>query len=470
MKKEHQKHRKNKYLRIGVLLCLAIVLICSFVSCNSTSDGATDATADATEDVKTVMAVRLTEDVALGSKIVAAKLEVVELDADKACIGAIDDVNAIVGKYATKDLEAGEFVLASHLSVDKVAVSKGRTELENNGFGFYGQGYVVVTEYVTPNQGNDLSAELQAIINKNSTTNKVIYFPDGEYIISKPLHTSSLGTQSVSLKLSDNAVIKAASNWDKSQGAMIQLGAKDKINNITILGSNYFFDGGIIDGSGRANGISLDGGRETCIRNVKVINTYIGIHWNKYGDVADSEARDITIVGNGAPGSIGLRIEGSDSTFTNMRISNVQTGVYILSPAHILRNIQVTYVSNPMLNASYAASYGFRSEDHRCWFDTCRSEGFGTAFSISNKDVLNSCVATWDTVYGRQVAINGRAQNFTGVARGVIAEFTAPKSECEYLLAKSGCSGAIYDPIFDENAVNSTVYKEYLRSSTKNKE
>ena len=85
-------------------------------------------------------------------------------------------------------------------------------------------------------------------------------------------------------------------------------------------------------------------------------------------------------------------------------------------------------------------------------------------------DVLNSCVATWDTVYGRQVAIKGWGQNFRGVARGVIAEFTAPKSECEYLVSNSGCKGAIYDPIFDENAVNSTVYKEYLRSSTKNKE
>ena len=46
-------------------------------------------------------------------------------------------------------------------------------------------GYVVVSEYVTPSSGEDVSEALQQLIDANP--NRTIYFPDGEYIISKPL-------------------------------------------------------------------------------------------------------------------------------------------------------------------------------------------------------------------------------------------------------------------------------------------
>ena len=45
-------------------------------------------------------------------------------------------------------------------------------------------GYVVVTDYLKANTGEDVSDAIQQIINDNP--HRTIYFPDGEYILAKP--------------------------------------------------------------------------------------------------------------------------------------------------------------------------------------------------------------------------------------------------------------------------------------------
>lgn len=80
-------------------------------------------------------------------------------------------------------------------------------------------GYVVVTDYVKANTGEDLADALQNIIDSNPR--KTIYFPDGEYMISKPLCTSSDAKYAVSLNLSNFAVIKATKDWSSDE-AMIR--------------------------------------------------------------------------------------------------------------------------------------------------------------------------------------------------------------------------------------------------------
>ena len=49
------------------------------------------------------------------------------------------------------------------------------------------KGYVVVSDYVDVNSGKDVSDALQKIIDENP--NRTIYFPDGVYLISKPILT-----------------------------------------------------------------------------------------------------------------------------------------------------------------------------------------------------------------------------------------------------------------------------------------
>ena len=459
----HKSKEKRNLRSLALTLVCALLLTFALSACDKQ-----DASGELTDD-PLVTVLRLTEDVERGEKITSAKYAEVQVGKNEAAAGAISDQTLVKGKYALTDLEAGDYLIAAYLSDEKPQADKVEVELEKNDFGFRTQGVVVVTDYLTPNGGNDLIEEIRKIISKPTSINKVIYFPDGEYIISKPIITSSAGTRSISLKLAPNAIIKASDDWNKLNGAMIQLGKNDTTNNIDIIGSNYYIEGGIIDGNGRADGISIEYGRETSIRNLTVINTATGVHFNNLGNVVDSDAENITIIGNGAPGSIGLHVEGSDSTFTNFRISNVQIGVRSDSPAHIFRNIRVKYVSNFRLDPVYEASCGFLSRDHRCWFDTCVSEGFSTAFSLAHHgDTVTSCVASWDEVYGsgRQIALTATHGQFNCVVRALTAEFTAPKEKCDYLVVQREGRGYIYDPIFDENAVNSDVYKQYLRSGS----
>ena len=48
-------------------------------------------------------------------------------------------------------------------------------------------GYVVVTDYIEANTGKDVSDALQKLILDNP--HRTIYFPDGEYVIAKPICT-----------------------------------------------------------------------------------------------------------------------------------------------------------------------------------------------------------------------------------------------------------------------------------------
>ena len=67
-------------------------------------------------------------------------------------------------------------------------------------------GYVVVTDHLNANTGEDVSDAIQKLINENP--HRTIYFPDGEYIIAKPICTSANPENAVSIMLSDFATIK----------------------------------------------------------------------------------------------------------------------------------------------------------------------------------------------------------------------------------------------------------------------
>ena len=204
-------------------------------------------------------------------------------------------------------------------------------------------GYVVVTDFVEANAGRDVSDELQKIILDNP--NKTIYFPDGEYLISKPICTPGNPKHAVSLELSTFAVIRATENWSEDE-ALVRMGAAEPYNDIYTPGSNYYFTGGILDGSGKANGISIDSGRETCIHHVSIKNTRVGIHikWGANNRSSDADVHSVNIVGNDAKDSIGVWLVGHDNTLTNMRIASVHTGILAESGGNIFRNLHPLYI------------------------------------------------------------------------------------------------------------------------------
>ena len=235
---------------------------------------------------------------------------------------------------------------------------------------------------------------IQALIDANP--NREIVFPDGTYLLNKPILTPAHPRRSVCLRLSAYAVFKAAPGWTNAE-AMVRLGAKDPANDIRTNGSCYWLKGGIIDGSGVADGVSIDGGRETLVADVSIKHTRIGLRIKRgvNGNSADADVRNVNIVGNGAADSVGVLVEASDNTLANMRIAGVVTGVRIAGGGgNMLRNLHPLFTCGGGL---YNQSVGFDVRSGDNWFDVCYSDQFRTGFRLKggNRSIFNSCNCYW---------------------------------------------------------------------------
>ncbi|MBQ7188317.1 MAG: hypothetical protein IJR99_02770 [Kiritimatiellae bacterium] len=261
-------------------------------------------------------------------------------------------------------------------------------------------GYVVVTDTIPADGKTDVADRLQALIDANP--NRTIYFPDGVYLLGHPVATPAHPKRSVDLRLSNFAVLKAAENWNSPE-AIIRMGGKDPANDIRTIGSNYGFTGGIVDGSGKANGISIDGGRETTIREVSIKHTRVGIHI-KHGansGSSDSDVMSVNIVGNRARDSIGVLLEGYDNTLSNMRIADVYIGVELRSAGNSLRNIHPLYTCD---YTDYEDSTGFWDKTGNNWYSFCYSDHFGTGFRTARScsSTMDSCFVLWYAAKGKR--------------------------------------------------------------------
>ena len=330
-------------------------------------------------------------------------------------------------------------------------------------------GYVIVTDYVKANTGKDVSDKLQELILANP--NRTIFFPDGEYVISKPICTPANPKTSVMLELSNFAVIKAADGWNHDE-AMIRLGAAEPYNDIDTIGSNYGIRGGIIDGNGVAKGISIDSGRETRIEKVSIKHVFMGIHV-KYGAnnrSSDADILDVNIVGNDKIGSIGVLIEGCDNTLTNMRMASFQIGVKILAPSQFLRNVHPLYIFRGELESeeAYRDSYGFWDDTkHQCWYNNCYSDQFSNGFRMKDgaRHTYSDCFCFWYSekgTYQNGFVADGR---FNSVIRNCNVQPKPHESvKAALLLVKEkGGNGRIESPIISEEKMTDKSYLEYLK-------
>ena len=327
--------------------------------------------------------------------------------------------------------------------------------------------FVVVTEYIDANTGKDVSDAIQEIINKNP--NRTIFFPDGEYIVSKPIKTSAVYNESVSLLLSNYAIIKASDNWTGKNEAVIMLGAAKNYNSVTKPGSNYFLEGGVIDGNGKANGVSIDSGRETRVEGVSIKNAQIGLHI-KYGannGSSDADILNVNIVGNGKPSSVGVLLEGFDNNLEKMRITGVKIGVHLKVGGNFLRDI------HPLIGdmSLYEGSVGFYNENGGNWFDLCYSDQFETAFKISGagQQIFTNCYSYWwystdsgDSLVTREIGFHFTSK-FDAVIQNTRINFNNTYLEQNAYIKvdhEGGC-GTILNPIMNDGNHNDT-YKDYL--------
>ena len=325
--------------------------------------------------------------------------------------------------------------------------------------------YVVITDYVRPNTGKDVRDKIQEVINANP--NRTIFFPDGEYIINGPIRTSADPKKSVSLLLSNYATIKAGKAW-MSKYAMICLGALDvKVNDIINAGSYYSLIGGIIDGSGVAAGVDIEGGRETYINNVSMKNVTVGLHI-KYGTnngSSDADIVDVNIVGTGTKDSIGVLVEGHDNTFTNMRIGKVQVGVKVYGNANMFRNVHPLYFESGF-GESYKNSVGFWDVSGNNWYDYCYSDQFATAFKLGKNavSIFDNCQSFWYTPAGDMQVLFDAEGQFCSAVTNVRVEFkSSAKLKSVLVVDSDGGTGVISNLIMKKGEeVFDEKYKDYL--------
>lgn len=328
-----------------------------------------------------------------------------------------------------------------------------------------GNGYLIITDIVPADSGEDVADAIQGVIDSNP--NRTIFFPDGEYLVSKPIYTSAEPTKSVSLKLSDFAVIKAAGEWQQGE-AVIQLGGKDPANNTHTNGSNYSFDGGIIDGSGVANGISINSGRETAVRNVSIKNTVVGL-LIKYGANSGSSDADITglnIIGTGGTDSTGIILEGLDNTLTNIRIGNVFTGVHVKSSGNILRNIHPLYYSD---YTDFQNSCGFLIESGNNWFDYCYSDQFAIGFRTTDysHSYFHDCFCYWYSPNGGTHTAFKADKGFNSTITNFKVGFRS-ETENNVVLSVGAMDGegSIENLEVDNVKAGDNTYKFYLKDAS----
>ena len=489
---------KNIRRFISMLLCATMlfsVVMLSACDKNTSEDGNGGNDDRNTGSGVTVQAVRLKSSLEKGEIIAARDIELVDENDSNLPEGYITKRSDVIGKKMLETAEKGAYLAASMIEggvnedkenneIDYEALrnelkaellAELEHEIATGGIDASSLGYVLITDYTMPNTGEDVSDAIQKAIDENP--HRTIYFPDGEYILGKPIATSAHPDRAVSLNLSNFAVLKASDNW-RDQEAMVRLGGAEAANNIHLAGSNYYFSGGVVDGNGRAKGIAIESGRETLITRTSIKNTQVGIHIKRGANSGSSDADIVTvnIVGNAKPDSIGVLLEGSDNTLTNMRIAAVQTGVLINSGTNSLSNIHPLFIYAPELHdrnpdmygevdlIDYSKSIGFDDVSNGTnWYDFCYSDQMATGFRFrSGSAVFQNCFVMWYNTNGSHEIGFDCTGRFNSSILNCQVWLKSGVETCIFLRVANKGFGVVENPIFNDNLNTDKSYLDYL--------
>ena len=394
------------YFALCKILCLilcfsAILGTFSLISCNSSEDSAKKEEQPIPEQF--ALALRAITNINIGDSFSEDKVEVVRVRTDALPCGTYSVMTELCGKYATSAICVGDFITEEKVT-DKKPEDAQAPEGEENITGTedidpYELGYVIITEYLSRTEDEDCAPAIQQAIEKNP--GRTIYFPDGKYIIKSPIVIPTDPSKSVSLRLSNHAIITAADWGDDKRKAMIQIGcdedsdARDGFSpsnqrSISIIG-------GCIYGSRLASGIAIGGGKDTYIYNVSIKQVFNGIHMKRASNELGAtyvNVDNVNIVGMETPETAGILVEGSYNTFSNMRIASVNYGVLCTETGsnNSFRNIHPLVVA---LQNIYTVGFWDKSDGNV--FDVCYSDQFSTGYRVEEKtrSLFSGCFNYW---------------------------------------------------------------------------
>ena len=349
-----------------------------------------------------------------GTRIGENYLEVVAVNEKNLPPNIISDMTDLIGKYVTTSIYEGEYIYEDMLSsvfkapIDANTVVAPLEKAEEDPI-------ITVTDYIKPNTGTDMSGAIQKLIDKNP--GRTLYFPDGEYLISYPLTTSSVSNSVTSFLLSDGAVIKAHKEWNgiKYRNGLICMGS-----GVASGGTGAVIRGGTLDGNGKADGIIIESGLDSYVQNVDIVNTRIGIDIRSGVDGGDSRwtISGVDILGTGMVGSVGMKVDGGDNLFENMTIYNMHTAVGLLSSNNQFSNVVINQQVDDEMYSSLSVAF---SDSGVNLYRNCTVYNCGVAYQVKSESTLTDCSAIWtNEVCKSQVAIK-----MSGSLTSVISSFTA---------------------------------------------
>ena len=408
-----------------------------------------------------------TRDIAAGERIAEEDVTAKSVRADAVPSTLAKSVKAVVGKYAKMQLYKGDFAYSAKLSTkstENAADASGIEKIKNK--------YIDVSLFVEPNTGADLHAVLQKIVEENPK--RTLYFPDGEYIISKPLKLSAVPAKSTSIYLADNAVIKASNSWMSESNALITVGVTDETmqksqNDITSLGSNYFIMGGTLDVNRKATGIKIDAGREILISKIKIVNATVGINipYGINNGSSDIDVEDIDIIGYGSR-SKGMVIEGYDNNVVDVRITDVATGIQT-GNGNFFRGVSVKLTENPSGSITYGSTIGFQINSGNNWFYSCSTENVATAFSVGTASdvIIKDFSIRWTRAQGAQTAFRVTTRRFAAICSNGIIDFYDASTDNSILAGASNTSGngMFLDVIVDTALCDNQNHEKFFYTS-----
>lgn len=411
------------YLTVAKIVCILLVISTALYALPIYASESPDGS-----PVKDARVVTVVNSLGRGRRITKEDVRLESVGKAQIPANALTSLDGVIGSYATEELHSGEYLQAGQISDEAMAAADPelliKPILKSN------EDYVIVTDYVVPNTDEDISYFLQQIIDKNP--NRTIYFPDGVYTIAYPLIMPSKVNESVALRFADGAVLKAHANWKgKVRGdgndALIRIGADgSNTDDFKSMGHYYNVMGGTFDGGSRANGINVECGLEVVIRDVRMINVRVGllVKDGVHSRSSCVDAENITVIGNGVTGEVGVKVVGLDNTFSNIRVYDMPIGFQSAnSGGNFISGIYVYDTSDALKNRNTVGIVSYGTD----WISDCYVENADVAYELGDKVIFRDNTASW-------------SKGFCKLQQAFIVNNGA--------IALSGCR-AIFDPVAD---------------------
>lgn len=437
------------------MLC-ALLALGMFSSCNTPSEDTAEDNAE--KDSEYVQVLRVIDDVKYGGKFTNDKLETVTVRADAAPEGAISDISDLRNKYAASQIPVGDFITTAKL-LDKRpsdAVDEDEDDIDEE-LSYEELGYVVVCEEARKDPNENYSQLINRLIAENP--GRTIYIPDGNYTLNEPIVIPADPAKSVSLRLSNLAVLRADAKWPDRMLAMVRVGVTEQeegaepmtMEEVEMM--NYrsiHIIGGSIYGGSYASAISVEGGKDTYIYNVSIKSAVLGIHIKKGPNELGAtwvNVDNVNVTGSNTKDSVGVLVEGTYNTIANMRIASVMYGTQATETGerNIFRNL------HPLIPPTLGNdSIGFYDMSDGNNYDICYNDQGATGFVMheNTRSVYNGGFSYWwSAEQGYHVGFRSIGKFNSLIVSTKVSQNHDVKTDAYMLVEEDGGQGVVLYPI-----------------------